>query len=310
MKQGTVIKVAGNIFSVRTDAGDCTTCYVKGRLRIEGLRATSPAAVGDRVDFERSESGPGLIARIHPRKNYIIRKAVKKSSEVQVIASNIDQALLMVSLVSPKTLTGFIDRFLVTAEAYRIPVILVFNKTDLYGKKEQEELAYFSRTYTGAGYKCMHTSVTENKNIDSVKDTLKNKITLLSGNSGVGKSSMLNLIQPDLYLKTDEISSAHDTGKHVTTFAEMITMGNNARIIDTPGVKSFGIVDFYRNELFHYFPEMFSRSKECKFNDCTHIKEPKCAVKRAVESGEIASFRYENYLKIFRDEDMDVEYDD
>ena len=266
---------------------------------MHGIRATNPIAVGDIVDFEpMSETGEGIIVKIHDRRNYIVRKATKLSKATHVIAANIDQAVVIASLLKPRTSTGFIDRFLTTAEAYHIPSVVVFNKFDLYNSEKKELLDYYLAVYRGAGYQCVVTSVPDNKNLDQFKNVLKDKVSVIAGHSGVGKSAMINAIDPGLNLKVGRISDYHQKGKHTTTFAEMIHLGFGGFIVDTPGIKEFGLVEFEIAELGQRFPEFRSRMQNCRFNDCLHVDEPGCAVLDALENGEIGPFRYENYLNM------------
>lgn len=302
LEQGLVTKSTGSWYYVRADSRQkVVLCKIKGTYRIKGIRATNPVAVGDRVSFSMLDDGTGLISEIHSRKNYIIRRATKLSSEYQLIAANIDQAMLMVSLAKPRTLLGFIDRFLVSAEAFRIPVIIVFNKLDLYSEFENEELGSLIELYSRIGYTCLPLSLKTRKNLDAAEALLASKVTVLSGNSGVGKSTLLNLLEPSLDIKTREISAYHNAGQHTTTFAEMFFFSSGARIIDTPGIKGFGTVDIDREELFHFFPEIFAVSQECRFNNCYHISEPDCAVINAVKEGRISRSRYMNYMDMMDD---------
>ena len=266
--------------------------------KIKGIRATNPVAVGDVVDFHLSVSGDGVITRIHERKNYIIRKATNLSKATHIIASNLDQAIVIVSLVMPRTSTGFIDRFLVTAEAYHIPVSIIFNKYDLYDEKVKGQLNYYVDVYQGAGYNCLVTSVPDRLHLEDFREILHNRKSLLVGHSGVGKSALINAIDPKLNLKEGQISEYHEKGKHTTTFAEMLELGFGGYIIDTPGIKEFGLVEFEKEELGQRFPEMRQRMHNCRFNDCLHVDEPGCAVLSALEKGEIAEFRYLNYLNM------------
>ena len=306
--EGLVIRSTGSWYAVKDDSGTVTDCGIKGKFRIKGIKSTNPVAVGDRVSFELTEDGKGVIHAIEDRKNYIIRKATNLSKQTHIIAANIDQVILIVTLAMPRTLTGFIDRFLVTAEAYRIPVIIVFNKKDIYDEKLNEELQNLKSVYEKAGYRCMETSATEGINLDKMSEAMAGKVNLIAGNSGVGKSTLINAIEPGLELKTAEVSELHELGKHTTSFAEMFGLSGGGYIIDTPGIKSFGMVDFKKEELWHYFPEIFKSGEHCKFHNCVHINEPECEVKAAVENGDIASFRYENYLKIYYGEDLDLRF--
>lgn len=299
MEKGIVIKSTGSWYTVKTEAGEIFNCKIRGSYRIKGIRATSPVAVGDRVEFSGTgKDNIAVIEKIGERKNYMIRRASNLSKEYQLIASNIDQAWLIVSLVSPKTFLEFIDRFLVTAQAYRIPASIVFNKTDLYSEELQNELSTLMDLYDRIGYKCYPVSAKADINLDKLILDLKGKTTLLSGNSGVGKSTLINCLSPGFNLRTGLISKFHKTGKHTTTFAEMFDLGNDTFLIDTPGIKGFGVVDFDKAEIFHFFPEIFKISENCQFNNCLHTHEPGCAVKISVEKNEIALSRYESYISL------------
>ena len=301
--EGLVVKSTGSWYYVKDNDGGIWSCKIKGTFRIKGIKSTNPVAVGDRVDFKPIEEGEneGLITQLYDRKNYIIRKATKLSRESHIIASNIDQAIVMATLTYPETYTLFIDRFLVTAEAYRIPAKIIFNKTDLYDDQLMEKLNNLIEVYQDAGYECFKISVTNEENLDVIKNLLKDKFSVISGNSGVGKSTLINKLKPDASLKTARISNYHKAGKHCTTFAEMIDLPFGGAIIDTPGIKGFGLVDMYKEEIYHYFPEIFNASFGCKFHNCTHTHEPGCHVKELVENGEINTTRYDNYLRIMED---------
>jgi len=303
MTEGIVTKSTGSWYDVKH--GDTTTrCTMKGKFRLKDAKSTNPIAVGDRVDIEISEEeGVGVIANIHERKNYIIRKSTNLSREAHVIAANIDVAWLMITVAFPKTVHGFIDRFLVSAEAYRIPVKILFNKIDLYNDKQNRALQHMEEIYTKAGYECYRISVTQNIGIEELKLQMKDKVNVISGNSGVGKSTLISTIDPTLELRTGTISDYHQKGKHTTTFAEMFELNGGGYIIDTPGIKGFGIVDIKKEELTLYFPEMFKRLEQCKYYNCTHVHEPECAVLQAVESGEIATERYLSYLSMYEGDD-------
>lgn len=303
MEKGLVIKSTGSWYSVKLENGKIVSCRIKGKFRLQGIQTTNPVTVGDSVIIELQEDDNGMIVEIEPRKNYIIRKSVNLSKKAHIIASNIDLAFLVVTVNYPKTYLNFIDRFLVTAEAYHIPTVLIFNKIDLLSTTELAELETMVEVYSKIGYRCIKTSVEKNINIDEVKSEMKNKTSVFSGNSGVGKSSLINLIDHSLKIKTSDISDTHNQGKHTTTFAEMHELKFGGHIIDTPGIKGLGIIDIEKEEIHHYFPEMRERMNDCKFHNCVHVNEPKCAIKKAVEEGEIAEFRYENYLNLFHGDD-------
>jgi ribosome biogenesis GTPase len=303
---GIVVKSTGSHYLVRTDDTRVHDCVLKGKLRLDGRKTTNPVAVGDIVDIER-EGEDTTISKIYPRKNYIIRKSINLSKQAQILASNLDQAILVATLVSPRTSLGFIDRFLITAEAYSIPAKIIFNKADILDEellKLQQEIIDI---YEKIGYECIVVSGINGKNLEKVKELLKNKTTLVSGHSGVGKSTLINAIEPTLNLKTGEISSAHSKGMHTTTFAELHELRFGGFIIDTPGIKELGLVEMKKEEVGHYFPEIRERMNDCKFNNCLHVNEPKCAVKTAVENGEISEERYTSYLGILSGEEMDWE---
>ena len=303
MEKGVVIKSTGSWYTVKTESGNFFNCKIRGTYRIKGIRATSPVTVGDKVEISgTAKDQTAIIEKIEERRNYMIRRASNLSKEYQLIASNIDQAWIIVSLVSPKTFLEFIDRFLVTAQAYRIPASIVFNKTDLYSAKDHAELEKLTKLYTDIGYTCYSVSAKKQINLDLLSKGLKGKITLISGNSGVGKSTLINTINPQLNLRTGRISDYHKTGKHTTTFAEMIELDDMTYIIDTPGIKGFGVVDFDKSEIFHFFPEIFSFSSFCQFTNCLHTHEPGCEVKKALEKGKIAQSRYESYISIMDSE--------
>lgn len=301
--KGTVIKSTGTLYTVKLQDGTIVRCGIRGKFRIKGIRATNPVAVGDRVGFEWTEDRKGgTITKIEDRTNYIIRKASNLSKEYQLLATNVDLAWLMISMVLPRTLTPFIDRFLVSAEAYRIPVIILFNKTDLYGTSEYEEMNHLSSVYTSVGYRCMQMSLQTKEGVKEVADEMRGKVSVISGNSGVGKSTLINVLDPALRLKTGLVSDYHQTGKHTTTFSEMFELSSGIRIIDTPGIKGFGTIDIDRAELFHFFPEIFRASKHCHYHNCMHLHEPNCAVKAEVEKGGISESRYINYLMMMEEE--------
>jgi ribosome biogenesis GTPase len=301
--KGTVVKSTGSVYIVNTDK-EQLSCKIKGKFRLKGARTTNPVAVGDKVDVELlpDEPGSGVIVAIDERQNYIIRKSTNLSKESQIMAANIDQAILIATIRFPETTAEFIDRFLMTAEAYRINALIVINKTDLFDPVDKEIADEWTEIYQKIGYPCIQVSVEENINIDKIKNILKDKVTLLAGNSGVGKSSMINAIDPTLNLKTGAISDYHKQGKHTTTFAEMHTLSFGGYIIDSPGIRGFGLIDMDKDELSHFFPEIFKKSTECKFYNCTHIHEPGCAVLEAVESGEISYSRYRTYFNTFNED--------
>jgi ribosome biogenesis GTPase len=301
--QGLITKSTGSWYQVRS--GDETIdCRIKGKFRIKGITTTNPLAVGDVVDFDMEpEQGTGVITNLHQRKNYIIRKAINLSKQAQIIAANLDRALLVVTLASPRTSLGFIDRFLVTAEAYDIPACLIFNKLDLFSEEGLEILDEYKAIYENIGYPCYSVSALEGTNIDEVKSLLKDKVTLISGHSGVGKSSLINRLLPDLDLRTHMVSEWSDKGMHTTTFAEMFELPQGGYIIDTPGIRELGVIDIEKEVLSHFFPEMRDRMNQCRFNNCRHINEPGCAVLDALEEGEISPSRYNSYLSIYNGND-------
>ncbi|WP_295772093.1 ribosome small subunit-dependent GTPase A [uncultured Mucilaginibacter sp.] len=301
---GIVTKSTGSWYQVQTADGKRYDCRIKGKFRIKGLTTTNPVAVGDKVDFDlEPDQDQGVITKLYDRRNYIIRKSINLSKQAQIIAANLDQAFLVVTLASPRTSLGFIDRFLVTAEAYDIPASLVFNKLDMFSDEGLEILSEYKAMYENLGYPCHQVSALEGTNIPNLTGLLKDKITLFSGHSGVGKSSLMNAILPDLQLRTTEISDWSDKGMHTTTFAEMYDLPGGGNIIDTPGIRELGIIDIEQQELSHFFPEMRKRMHDCRFNNCRHINEPGCAVLEALENGEIEPSRYESYLSIYHGND-------
>lgn len=304
LKKGVVIRSTGSWYSVRVSKDEIAEVRIKGKFRNAGIKTTNPIAVGDWVVFELHENGDGVINEILPRKNYIIRKSVNLSKQAHIIASNIDQAMLVVTLISPATSTGFIDRFLVTAEAYHIPTIILFNKVDVYSEKEIQQLNELKMIYEEIGYECYSISALDLNDAHLISDLMLDKVTLLSGHSGVGKSTLVNAIDNSLDLKTAAVSTSHNKGKHTTTFAEMFEIENGGFIIDTPGIKGFGLVDFDKEHLGHYFIEFRELMKKCKFNNCQHINEPKCEVINAYKNGDIASSRYENYLAMWNEDEI------
>ena len=300
---GLVIKNTGSWYTVRTDEGLDVDCKIKGNFRLKGIRSTNPVAVGDIVDIVRNQEGTAFITAIHDRRNYIIRKSQNLSKQSHIIAANVDQAFLIVTVNYPQTSTIFIDRFLATAEAYSVPMVLVFNKTDILSDEERHYQEMMMKLYETVGYKCVAVSATTGMGMEAIKPLLKDKITLLSGNSGVGKSTFINHILPDANLRTSEISDAHNTGMHTTTFSEMLQLPEGGWLIDTPGIKGFGTFDIEPEELTSYFKDIFHFSKECRFSNCTHTHEPGCAVLKAVEEHYIAASRYQSYLSMLEDKD-------
>ena len=298
---GRVIKNTGSWYVVRTDDCKDYNCKVKGNFRIKGIRTTNPVAVGDIVDITVNADGTAFIVKIAPRTNYIIRRASNLSKESHIIAANLDRALLVVSLTEPATSTTFIDRFLATAEAYQVPVTIVINKTDLYTDELAEYYEAIKYLYESIGYEVLGVSATTGDGVDRVRDVISKGTTLFSGNSGVGKSSLINALIPGLELRTANVSTSHHTGMHTTTFSEMFAIGTDAYIIDTPGVKGFGTIDFDVNEVSHFFPEIFRISANCRYGNCTHTHEPGCAVLKAVDESLISQSRYASYLSILED---------
>lgn len=303
---GTVYKSTGSWYTVKTDLGTFFDCRIKGKFRLKDIKSTNPIAVGDVVDFDietLDNVTNGIIHHIHDRKNYIVRKSVNLSKQTHIIASNIDQVFLLITLTNPPTLTSFIDRFLVTTQAYSIKTILLFNKVDTYDEDTLGEVKHMAHVYRKIGYECIGISASTGKNVDKVKTIMTSKISMFAGHSGVGKSTLVNAIEPGLDLKTKAISMQHSQGQHTTTFAEMFDLSFGARIIDTPGIKGFGIVDMDKEEIGDYFPEFFALKQNCKFNNCLHVEEPKCAVKEALENDEIAYSRYRSYLQMLEGDD-------
>ncbi len=300
MEKAIVVKSTGSWYIVRLEDGRSVECRIRGKFRMEGIRTTNPVAVGDIVQVEENQDGY-VITAIDKRKNYIIRKSTNLSKESHILASNVDQALLIVTVNHPITSTVFIDRFLASAEAYNIPVVLLFNKSDLYDEEDRALYGGLSAIYEKIGYPCYEVSALTGKNIPLVRQLLKDKITVLSGLSGVGKSSLINRLEPGLELKTAVISDAHDSGKHTTTFAEMFCLSGGGYLIDTPGIRSFGTVDMKKEEISHFFPEIFAKASECRFYNCTHTHEPGCAVIEAVGQDEISESRYASYLSMLEE---------
>ena len=308
---GVVTKSTGSWYTVRTEDHTVINCRIKGKFRLSGIKSTNPVTVGDIVDIEIEESNDnGIIHTIHDRKNYIIRKSVNLSKQTHIIAANIDQAFLLVTLKDPQTFTSFIDRFLATAEAYSITAIILFNKIDIYDKELLKQKQELEQIYRAIGYECLDVSAKENINIGKLKTIMKGRVNMFSGHSGVGKSTLINTISPELNLKTSEISIQHKQGQHTTTFAEMFELPFGGYIIDTPGIKGFGVVDFEEEEIGDYFPEFFALKQQCKFNNCLHTNEPKCAIKEAVENHQIAFSRYKSYLQLLAGEDENYRVDD
>ena len=301
--QGTVIKSSGSVYGVRATDGTLVDCRVKGNFRLKGIRSTNPVAVGDHVLFDVREDGTAYIVEILERRNYIVRKASNLSKQSHILAANLDLCFLVVTVSHPVTATTFIDRFLAAAEAYRVPVVLVFNKTDIYSDAECEELEYLTSLYESIGYKCLHTSAAHNSGIEALKEMMRGKVSLLAGNSGVGKSSLVNAIAPEIAARVGEISKTHDTGMHTTTYTEMFEFMPESYIVDTPGVKGFGTFDMEIEEISHYFVEFFKLSKDCRYGNCTHTHEPGCAVLEALEAGRLAPSRYQSYLSMLEDKD-------
>ena len=306
--KGLVIKNTGSWVTVRLDDGNTVNCKMRGVLRLKGLRCTNPVAVGDIVLVEDKGGDAPVVGVIEPRKNYIIRRASNLSKEFQIIAANLDQAVLVATLINPETSTTFIDRFLATAEAYQVPAVLAFNKVDLLITDESREYLNEMKTmYERIGYPVVIMSAATGEGTDQLRELLKGKMSLLSGNSGVGKSSIINLLVPEAHVKVGDLSRTHHNGMHTTTFSELLDLPDGGAIIDTPGVKAFGTIDFERAEVAHYFPEIFKISDDCRFNNCTHTHEPGCAVLAAVERGDIAYSRFVSYLSIL-DEDPNNKY--
>ncbi|MBK5719408.1 ribosome small subunit-dependent GTPase A [Dysgonomonas sp. Marseille-P4677] len=302
MKHGLVIKNTGSWYLVRTDDGLNIECKIKGNFRLKGIRSTNPIAVGDRVAIVENNEGTALISEIEDRKNYIVRRSSNLSKQSHILAANLDLCFLIVTVNNPVTSTVFIDRFLASAEAYRVPVNLIFNKTDIYTEDETEYMDALVGLYDNIGYPSIKISALHKQGIETLQEKIKNKVTLFSGHSGVGKSTLINTLIPDTHLKTGAISDYHGKGMHTTTFSEMIELPQGGFIIDTPGIKGFGVVDMEKEEIFHYFPEIFKCSKYCRFNNCIHLNEPGCAVREAVENHCISESRYKSYLSMMEEE--------
>ena len=304
--KGTVYKSTGSWYTVKSQEDKFYECRLKGKFRIKGIKSTNPVSVGDHVTFQIEKKGDeeiGIISEIDERENYIIRKSVNLSKQTHIIASNVDIAFLLVTLNNPPTFTSFIDRFLVTAEAYKIKAVLLFNKVDTYDEDEKLEIKYLAAMYREIGYECIGISATTGKNIDQVKEMMKGKVSMFSGHSGVGKSTLVNALGDTLLIKTKAISTQHMQGQHTTTFAEMYDLSWGAQIIDTPGIKGFGVVEIEKEDLDHYFPEFFALKQGCKFNNCIHAEEPHCAVKEALDADELFWSRYKSYLQIMDGEE-------
>jgi len=307
MQKGKVYRSTGSWYDVKLDSGNFVKARIQGKFRNLSIKTTNPISVGDEVDLLLNSNDEVVIKNIYPRKNYIIRKSVNLSKEAHIIASNLDLAVLVVTVINPLTSPGFIDRFTVTAEAYKIPLVIVFNKIEVYDSKALIKLETFEKSYSNAGYDTLRMSVLENIGIQEFERKIKNKTVLISGNSGAGKSTLINKIIPELNLKIGEISSTHNTGKHTTTFAEMFDYDDKTQIIDTPGIKGFGLVDLNKNELSRFFPEMLKVLKNCKFHNCKHIKEPGCVVLEQLNNNNFSVSRYQSYLAMFL-EDEDSSY--
>ena len=302
--KGIITKSTGLWYEVRTENGETVPCRLRGKFRIDGNKNTNPAVVGDHVSFDLEKDNTGFITEIEKRKNYIDRKSTKLSKINHLIAANIDQAFLLVTLKEPRTSLGFIDRFLVACEGVRIPVCIVFNKMDIYSLKEINKIEELALLYQSIGYEVIQSSIIENKGIGIIKKMMQGKVSLFSGHSGVGKSAMINSIDAELHLKVGEISQFHNKGKHTTTFAQMFPLSQSGFIIDTPGIKEFGLIQYSREEIRDYFPEIRAYNNQCRFHNCCHVNEPDCAVKKAVEERKIPSSRYLNYLAILQADDM------
>ena len=310
--RGLVYKSTGSWYSVKTPSKEQFDCRIKGKFRLDGIKSTNPIAVGDYVDFElekNSDVVTGVINYICERKNYVLRKSVNLSKQTHILASNIDIVFLIITISGPVTSTNFIDRFLLTSNAYSINTILLFNKIDLLDNVEKKVLKKLIEIYTNIGYECCQISAKKQFNIDKVQLLMKDKVSMFGGHSGVGKSTLINSLQPDLNLRTNNISVQHSQGQHTTTNAELYDLDFGAKIIDTPGIRGFGIVDFNKSDIKNYFPEFYKLVNQCKFNDCMHVNEPKCIVKEFVEDGKIAVSRYENYLQILEDDSSSYRVD-
>ncbi|WP_316930849.1 ribosome small subunit-dependent GTPase A [Crocinitomix catalasitica] len=308
LKKGTVIKSTGSWYKVIDTNGQLWDCRIRGKLRMAGIQSTNPVAVGDEIEFsiEEEDASVGVIKKILPRRNYIVRKSINLSKRSHILAANIDHVYLIVTLVAPQTQTGFIDRFLVTAEAYHIPITILFNKIDLYGAPELQLLDETKNIYETAGYRCITISANREASVEFLKEEIKGKKVMFGGHSGVGKSTLVNSLDNNLNLRTANISESHSSGLHTTTFAEMFPLKTGGYIIDTPGIRAFGLIDFDKKILSHYFPEMRALIDQCKFNNCQHINEPNCAIKQAFFESEIAESRYLNYVKMMGDDEAET----
>jgi ribosome biogenesis GTPase len=304
--KGIVYKSTGSWYLVKVESGEFYKCRIKGKFRMKDIKSTNPIAVGDKVVFDletKNDTVTGVIKEITERDNFIVRKSVNLSKQIHIIASNIDLVFLLITIDNPPTFTTFIDRFLVSTKAYSIETVLIFNKIDAYEIEQRAEILYLKDIYEPIGYKCVEVSATQNLNVDVIKEMMTGKKSMFVGHSGVGKSTLVNAIEPTLNLKTKEISNQHKQGQHTTTFAEMFDLSFDAQIIDTPGIKGFGVVDIDKDELGDYFPEFFALKGKCKFHNCIHVKEPNCAVKEALEKEEVSWSRYKSYLQIIDGED-------
>ena len=304
--KGRVFKSTGSFYWIRDKNGEEYICRLKGNIRLKNYKFTNPAVVGDMVEFSKTTIGEGNIEEILPRKNYIVRKSVNLSKQAHILASNVDQALMIATLAEPKTYPEFIDRFLVTAEAYHIPAVIIFNKTDIYEKPMLDEMEILVKTYEAIGYPCYTISALQDEDLSEIHDLFKGKTSLITGYSGVGKSTLINKLDPNMELRTQKVSSQHKAGLHTTTYAEMHKLDESGYVIDTPGIKGIGVLGIKREELSHYFLEMRALLPHCKFNNCVHIDEPKCAIKKAIEEKKIASSRYKSYLNIYLEDDDEI----
>ena len=305
--RGLVYKSTGSWYLVKSEKGIMYDCKIKGKLRLENINSTNPVVVGDIVDFNIENQDAkeiGLIENIHARKNYILRKSVNLSKQTHILASNIDISIIVITLKNPVTTTSFIDRFLISAEAYSIKTLLIFNKFDIYNEEEEETLNKLMSIYKNIGYECIITSTLKKTGIEELKEKIQNKIIMLGGHSGVGKTSLINAIDATLKLKVGDISNQHLQGKHTTTYAELFDLENNIRLIDTPGIKGFGLVNFNKQEIGDFFPEFLREKSKCKFNNCLHLNEPNCSVKNKVASNQISKSRYESYIQILEDDNL------